>query len=118
MQQIIWPRYFSLQWNLYCAGTTSFMNCLWHSEVFYQSGVSLMRGVVKEVHPKKIVLSDETNVPYGLLVWSTGVGPSQFVKSLDLPKAPGGRYWQQDIYLILFCFLAILFPIPISGWIR
>jgi NADH:ubiquinone reductase (non-electrogenic) len=50
--------------------------------VFYQSGVSLMRGVVKEVHPKKIVLSDETNVPYGLLVWSTGVGP----------KAPGGRY--------------------------
>eukprot|EP00258_Populus_trichocarpa_P019250 XP_006384012.1 internal alternative NAD(P)H-ubiquinone oxidoreductase A1, mitochondrial [Populus trichocarpa] len=56
-----------------------------------KSGVSLMRGVVKEVHPKKIVLSDETNVPYGLLVWSTGVGPSQFVKSLDLPKAPGGR---------------------------
>lgn len=55
------------------------------------SGVSLMRGVVKEVHSKKIVLSDETNVPYGLLVWSTGVGPSQFVKSLDLPKAPGGR---------------------------
>ncbi|KAL3596350.1 hypothetical protein D5086_007987 [Populus alba] len=56
-----------------------------------KSGVSLMRGVVKEVHSKKIVLSDETNVPYGLLVWSTGVGPSQFVKSLDLPKAPGGR---------------------------
>ncbi|KAL9355555.1 hypothetical protein Peur_053525 [Populus x canadensis] len=56
-----------------------------------KSGVSLMRGVVKEVHPKKIVLSDETNVPYGLLVWSTGVGPSQFVKSIDLPKAPGGR---------------------------
>ncbi|XP_011027932.1 PREDICTED: internal alternative NAD(P)H-ubiquinone oxidoreductase A1, mitochondrial-like isoform X2 [Populus euphratica] len=56
-----------------------------------KSGVSLMRGVVKEVHSKKIILSDETNVPYGLLVWSTGVGPSQFVKSLDLPKAPGGR---------------------------
>lgn len=56
-----------------------------------KSGVSLMRGVVKEVHSKKIVLSDETNVPYGLLVWSTGVGPSQFVRSLDLPKAPGGR---------------------------
>ncbi|KAJ6999727.1 internal alternative NAD(P)H-ubiquinone oxidoreductase A1 [Populus alba x Populus x berolinensis] len=56
-----------------------------------KSGVSLMRGVVKEVHSKKIVLSDETNVPYGLLVWSTGVGPSRFVKSLDLPKAPGGR---------------------------
>lgn len=51
-----------------------------------------MRGVVKEVHSKKIVLSDGTDVPYGLLVWSTGVGPSEFVKSLHLPKAPGGRY--------------------------
>lgn len=57
-----------------------------------QAGVRLMRGVVKEVHPKKIVLSDGTDVPYGLLVWSTGVGPSEFVKSLNLPKAPGGRY--------------------------
>ncbi|CAN6546510.1 unnamed protein product [Malus baccata var. baccata] len=54
-------------------------------------GVRLMRGVVKEVHPKKIVLNDGTDVPYGLLVWSTGVGPSEFVKKLDLPKSPGGR---------------------------
>ncbi|TKY59332.1 Internal alternative NAD(P)H-ubiquinone oxidoreductase A2 [Spatholobus suberectus] len=56
-----------------------------------KSGVRLMRGVVKEVHPKKIVLSDGTEVPYGLLVWSTGVGPSEFVKTLNLPKSPGGR---------------------------
>lgn len=54
-------------------------------------GVKLVRGVVKEVEPTKIVLSDGTSVPYGLLVWSTGVGPSEFVKSLDLPKSPGGR---------------------------
>ncbi|KAF8029812.1 hypothetical protein BT93_E2285 [Corymbia citriodora subsp. variegata] len=56
-----------------------------------RSGVHLKRGVVKEVHAKKIVLNDGTDVPYGLLVWSTGVGPSQFIKSLDLPKSPGGR---------------------------
>lgn len=56
-----------------------------------KSGVHLMRGVVKELHPKKIVLNDGTDVPYGLLVWSTGVGPSNFVKSLNLPKSPGGR---------------------------
>lgn len=61
-------------------------------QVLYQSGVRLMRGVVKEVHPKRIVLSDGTEVPYGLLVWSTGVGPSEFVKSLNLPKSHGGRY--------------------------
>lgn len=57
-----------------------------------QSGVRFRRGIVKEVHSKKIVLNDGTDVPYGLLVWSTGVGPSEFVKSINLPKAPGGRY--------------------------
>ncbi|XP_065877781.1 internal alternative NAD(P)H-ubiquinone oxidoreductase A2, mitochondrial-like [Euphorbia lathyris] len=56
-----------------------------------KSGVRFTRGVVKEVHSKKLVLSDGTEVPYGLLVWSTGVGPSQFVKSLNLSKSPGGR---------------------------
>lgn len=54
-------------------------------------GVRLVRGVVKEVHPNKIVLSDGSDVPYGLLIWSTGVGPSEFVKSLNLPKSQGGR---------------------------
>ncbi|KVH96961.1 Pyridine nucleotide-disulfide oxidoreductase, FAD/NAD(P)-binding domain-containing protein [Cynara cardunculus var. scolymus] len=54
-------------------------------------GVRLVRGVVKEVHPKKLILSNGSVVPYGLLVWSTGVGPSEFIKSLDLPKSPGGR---------------------------
>ncbi|XP_042490063.1 internal alternative NAD(P)H-ubiquinone oxidoreductase A1, mitochondrial-like [Macadamia integrifolia] len=56
-----------------------------------KNGVQLMRGIVKEVHNKKIVLNDGTEVPYGLLVWSTGVGPSQLVKSFDVPKSPGGR---------------------------
>lgn len=60
-------------------------------KLLHQCGVRLMRGVVKEVHPEKIVLNDGTDVPYGLLVWSTGVGPSEFVKSLDLPKSAGGR---------------------------
>ncbi|CAN8295186.1 unnamed protein product [Cochlearia groenlandica] len=56
-----------------------------------KSGVKLVRGIVKEVKPQKLILDDGTEVPYGLLVWSTGVGPSSFVRSLDLPKDPGGR---------------------------
>ncbi|XP_059626459.1 internal alternative NAD(P)H-ubiquinone oxidoreductase A1, mitochondrial-like [Cornus florida] len=56
-----------------------------------KSGVRLVRGIVKDVQPQKIILTDGTDVPYGLLVWSTGVGPSPFVSSLELPKAPGGR---------------------------
>lgn len=58
---------------------------------FSQSGVRLVRGIVKDVKDKTIVLNDGTEVPYGLLVWSTGVGPSSFVNSLQIPKAPGGR---------------------------
>ncbi|PWZ12913.1 Internal alternative NAD(P)H-ubiquinone oxidoreductase A1, mitochondrial [Zea mays] len=54
-------------------------------------GVNLVRGIVKEVKATEITLSDGTRVPYGLLVWSTGVGPSEFVRSLHLPKSPGGR---------------------------
>ncbi|XP_059292490.1 internal alternative NAD(P)H-ubiquinone oxidoreductase A1, mitochondrial-like isoform X3 [Lycium ferocissimum] len=54
-----------------------------------KSGVRLVRGVVKDVQAEKIILSDGTDVPYGLLVWSTGVGPSPFVSTLDLPKARG-----------------------------
>lgn len=70
--------------------------------VHHQSGVRLVRGVVKEVHPRKIILGDGSEVPYGLLVWSTGVGPSDFVKSLDLPKSPGGRYYYYCISSLIF----------------
>ncbi|MQL80555.1 hypothetical protein Taro_012999 [Colocasia esculenta] len=63
------------------------LNC----SFLFQSGVRLVRGVVKGVQPQKIILSDGTEVPYGLLVWSTGVGPSPFVSSLPFPKSPGGR---------------------------
>ncbi|KAK4482735.1 hypothetical protein RD792_009902 [Penstemon davidsonii] len=61
------------------------------ASTFGIKGVHLVRGIVKDVQPKKIVLSDDTDIPYGLLVWSTGVGPSSFVNSLEVPKAPGGR---------------------------
>ncbi|XP_022148432.1 internal alternative NAD(P)H-ubiquinone oxidoreductase A1, mitochondrial-like [Momordica charantia] len=56
-----------------------------------KSGVQLVRGIVKDVTPQTIILDDGSKVPYGLLVWSTGVGPSPFVNSLEVPKSPGGR---------------------------
>jgi NADH:ubiquinone reductase (non-electrogenic) len=46
---------------------------------------------VKNVTSTEITLSDVTRVPYGLLVWSTSIGPLEFVKPLDLPKFPSGR---------------------------
>ncbi|KAG2320188.1 hypothetical protein Bca52824_013401 [Brassica carinata] len=77
-----------------------------------KSGVKLVRGIVKEVKPQRLILDDGTEVPYGLLVWSTGVGPSSFVRSIDLPKDPGGRIgideWMrvpsvQDVFAIGDC---------------
>eukprot|EP00249_Psilotum_nudum_P010650 c22678_g1_i1 orf=372-1991(-) len=56
-----------------------------------KAGVHLVKGVVKDVQPGKLVLSDDSELPYGLLVWSTGVGPSAFVRSMELQKSPGGR---------------------------
>ncbi|XP_059430127.1 internal alternative NAD(P)H-ubiquinone oxidoreductase A2, mitochondrial-like [Corylus avellana] len=77
-----------------------------------KSGVRLVRGIVKDVKAQKLVLNDGTEVPYGLLVWSTGVGPSPLVNSMELPKSPGGRIgvdeWlhvpsMQDVFAIGDC---------------
>jgi NADH dehydrogenase FAD-containing subunit len=67
-----------------------------------------VRGIVKDVQPNKLILKDGEEVPYGLLVWSTGVGPS-FVKSLPFPKSPGGRYNRlvDPKIMYLFGFFAI-----------
>ncbi|XP_043692037.1 internal alternative NAD(P)H-ubiquinone oxidoreductase A2, mitochondrial-like isoform X2 [Telopea speciosissima] len=56
-----------------------------------KSGVRLVHGIVKDVQLQKVILNDGTEVPYGLLVWSTGVGPSPLTRSLQLPKSSGGR---------------------------
>lgn len=56
-----------------------------------QSGVRLVTGLVKEVHPGRLILSNGSEVPYGLLVWSTGVGPSDFVRASPLQKTRTGR---------------------------
>lgn len=61
-----------------------------------KSGVRLKRGMVKQVLPKKLILTDGSEVPYGLLVWSTGVGPSSFVKQLHFEKSHGGRVGVDD----------------------
>lgn len=61
-----------------------------------KSGVKLKRGMVKEVFPNKLILTDGSEVLYGLLVWSTGVGPSAFVKELQFEKSHGGRIGVDD----------------------
>lgn len=72
---------------------------------FSQSGVRLVRGIVKDVKAQMLILNDGTEVPYGLLVWSTGVGPSSLVNSLEIPKSPGGRLVTNSFWLMKVHFL-------------
>jgi len=53
---------------------------------------------------QKFILNDGTEVPYGLLVWSMGVGPSPLVNSLELLKSPCGRLVTSSFWLMKMHF--------------
>eukprot|EP01025_Chloroclados_australasicus_P010990 TRINITY_DN14731_c0_g1_i1.p1 TRINITY_DN14731_c0_g1~~TRINITY_DN14731_c0_g1_i1.p1 ORF type:complete len:536 (-),score=64.97 TRINITY_DN14731_c0_g1_i1:675-2282(-) len=54
-------------------------------------GVRLVQGVVQEVRETEIQLKDGRVFPYGLCVWSTGVGPTPFIDALPFAKCARGR---------------------------
>lgn len=56
-----------------------------------KAGIHLIKAIVKEVRENEIELKDGSVVPYGLCVWSTGVGPTPFTLSLPFLKTPKGR---------------------------
>jgi len=47
--------------------------------------------LVKEVLPHAVRLADGSEMPAGLVVWSTGIGPTALIQSLPFPKDRGGR---------------------------
>jgi NADH:ubiquinone reductase (non-electrogenic) len=53
--------------------------------------VSLLQGAVKEVRPAELQLRDGSVMDFGLCIWSTGVGPTQFIESLPFSKTKVGR---------------------------
>ncbi|KAI3436606.1 hypothetical protein D9Q98_006023 [Chlorella vulgaris] len=66
-----------------------------------KEGVQLIRGVVKQVSADMIELQDGTQIPFGLCVWSTGVGPTPFTVSLPFVKTPRGRLAIDDRLRVL-----------------
>lgn len=50
-----------------------------------------MQGIVKEVKSTQLLLKDGSAMDFGLCVWSTGVGPTQFIESLPFSKTRVGR---------------------------
>lgn len=51
----------------------------------------LVQGVVKEVKESEVVLNNGDKMAYGLCVWSTGVGPTNFTTSTPFAKTAKGR---------------------------
>ena len=55
---------------------------------------------VKEVKEHIVILNDNTNIPYGLLVWSTGIGPTELIQALPFPKNKASRLLTDDFLRI------------------
>ena len=49
------------------------------------------QGMVKELRETEAVLSTGQVIPFGVCVWSTGVGPTPFIDSLKFAKTAKGR---------------------------
>lgn len=50
-----------------------------------------VQGIVKEVKPTQLLLKDGSVMDFGVCIWSTGVGPTQFIESLPFAKTKVGR---------------------------
>lgn len=56
---------------------------------------------VREVKPDMLILSDGSELPYGLLVWSTGNGPTELVRSLPFVKDQAQRIITDQHFCVL-----------------
>ena len=61
----------------------------------------LCQGVVKSIRETELTLSTGEELPYGLCVWSTGVGPTDFTTSLPFAKSAKGRIAVDDTLRVL-----------------
>ena len=60
-------------------------------------GVYIKKGNVNKITKKYIELDDGSIVNYGLCVWSTGIGSTQFIEKLDFKKTKNGKIVVDDL---------------------
>lgn len=59
---------------------------------FTENGITVKTGTsAVRVEKEKLIFKDGTEMPYGLLVWATGIAPTPAVKVFNLPKDRGSR---------------------------
>jgi NADH:ubiquinone reductase (non-electrogenic) len=56
---------------------------------------------VKEVKPGGVLLSTNEEIPCGLVVWSTGIGPTNLAQKADLPRDKQGRLITDAAFRVL-----------------
>ncbi|MBI2431524.1 MAG: FAD-dependent oxidoreductase [Candidatus Hydrogenedentes bacterium] len=72
------------------------------TRVFRRSQIDVRtNSMVREVRQDAIVLQNGEEIRYGLVVWSTGIGPTPLVRSLDVPKGPFKRLLVDDYLKVL-----------------
>ena len=91
-------------------------------ELFHRQQIQVLRGSpVTRVTATEVRLKSGTVLSYGLLLWSTGNGPTPFVSSLPLPKNPRGQLivdttfrvsGTRDIYALGDCAVLTDSPLP------
>ncbi len=61
-------------------------------KVFQRQSIDIKtNSPVKRVRKDTILLHDGTTIPHGLVVWSTGIGPTKLLQSLSLPRNRASR---------------------------
>lgn len=93
--------------------------------VFARDGIEIrMHAAVTEVTEEALVLSDGARLPYGLIVWSTGIAPTDLVQGLDWPKNSRGQLLvdgslrvagKQDVYALGDCAALSSEPLPATA---
>ena len=64
------------------------------------------------VHSDHVQLKSGKKIPCGIVVWSTGLAPRDFVRALDIPKNNRGQVTTN--YMYLFCQESFHFMPPES----
>jgi len=60
-------------------------------------GVYIKKAEVKKVNKDNIELSDGSIIDYGMCVWSTGIGTTDFIDRLNFKKSKNGRIVVDDL---------------------
>jgi len=91
-----------------------------------RTNFTMVKANVTEVRSDSVVLNDGTILPCGLVVWSTGLAPRPFVKTLDVQKNAQGHILtdanlnvlsdpSQDTFAIGDCSDIVDLPLPYTA---